>query len=101
MKIYEVITEELIAVDNQIKYTITNALTAEKGIIKVELNAFDNAGMLKKTATTTLRVLDALGETDEVIPEAYVPWYIKVFDLVENFTTEEAARVEAEQDRGE
>ena len=62
--------------------------------LRIELNAFDDAGMLKKTATTTLRVLDAIGETDEVVPEAFVVY--SVFDLVENFTTEEAARVEAE-----
>ena len=92
----EVITQELIPIENQIKYAITNPLTKDAGTLRIELNAFDDTGMLKKTATTTLRVLDALGETDEVVPEAFAPWYIHVFDLVENFTTEEAARVEAE-----
>ena len=95
----EVVTPELMAVDNQIKYPITNALTKDAGTLRIELNAFDETGMLKKTATTTLRVLDALGETDEVVPKAFAPWYIQVFDLVENFTTEETTRQQTESIR--
>lgn len=79
----EVITPELVVVDNQIKYVITNALTKDKGILRVELNAYDDIGMLKKTAITTLRVIDTLGETDAVIPEAYAPWYIEVMDAAD------------------
>lgn len=77
----EVITPELLQVDNQIKYPITNPLTKDAGTLRVELNAFDLVtGMLIKTATTTLRVLDALGDTSEVVPETYAPWYIEVMD---------------------
>jgi len=73
----EVVTPELISVENQISYILTNALTKETGTLKIELNAFDLvSGMLMKTATTTLRVLDALGDTGEVMPEEYVPWYV-------------------------
>ena len=75
----EVVTPELLPVENQISYVITNALTANEGTLKVELNAFDlTTGLLMKTATTTLRVLDALGDTAAVVPEAYAPWYIEV-----------------------
>lgn len=77
----EVITPELIPVENQIKYTITNPLTKDAGTLRVELNAFDLAtGLLIKAATTTLRVIDTLGDTSEVVPEAYAPWYIEVMD---------------------
>ena len=62
-------------------YTITNTLTTDAGTLKVELNAYDlNTGLSMKTATTTLKVLDAIGETDEIVPEAYAPWYIEVMD---------------------
>ena len=73
----EVITPELVAVDNQIQYVITNALTKDAGTLRVELNAFDNLGMLKKTAITMLRVIDALGDNEEVMPEEYVPWFVR------------------------
>ena len=77
----EVVTSEILPVDNQIAYTITNTLTTDAGTLKVELNAYDlNTGQLMKTATTTLKVLDAIGETDEIVPEAYAPWYIEVMD---------------------
>ena len=77
----EIITTEILPVDNQITCSITNPLTVDAGTLKVELNAFDLVtGMLMKTATTTLKVLDAIGETDEVVPEAYAPWYIEVMD---------------------
>lgn len=77
----EVVTSEILPVDNQIAYTITNTLTTDAGTLKVELNAYDlNTGLLMKTATTTLKVLDAIGETDEIVPEAYAPWYIEVMD---------------------
>ena len=85
----EVVTPELVALENQLKYTISNALTNSAGTLRIELNAYDDSGMLKKTATTTLRVLEALGLTDEVMPESYVPWYIEAVKQV-TIATEQA-----------
>lgn len=73
----EVITPELVVVDNQIKYIITNVLTKDAGTLKVELNAYEETGMLRKTAITMLRVIDALGDTCDVMPEEYVPWFVR------------------------
>jgi hypothetical protein len=80
----EVVTSEILPVEDQIIYPITNALTAAAGMLKVELNAYDlDSGLLMKTATTTLKVLEAIGDTDEVVPEAYAPWYIEVMAAAE------------------
>ena len=78
----EVVTEELLPVENKLHYTITNPLTANVGTLKIELNAFDlDTGLSMKTATTRLRVLETLGETDAIImPETYVPWYVQAVE---------------------
>lgn len=91
----QVVTPELIPdSNNQIKYIITNALTKVAGILKIELNAYDNEYFLKKTHVVCLRILDALGETSEVMPETYVPWYQQAVEQA-SIATDKANEVDA------
>ena len=70
-----VTTPELQAENNQILYQITNALTQDAGVLKVELNITDDNGLLKKTHMVLLKITETLGDTGEIMPETYVPWY--------------------------
>ena len=71
-----VVTNELFPVENVITYVIPNVLTIESGNLKLELQAFDDAGTLIKTAVIYLKVKSSIEGTFDVVPEEYVPWYI-------------------------
>jgi hypothetical protein len=81
------VTVELIPVENVITYLIQNTVTKEAGILKVELHAYNNTGLLIKTATTSLRVEETIDGTTEIVPESYVPWYITAVEQAEIATT--------------
>lgn len=71
-------------IDGVLEYEIGNGLTHESGEINLVLNAFDENGVIVKSATTTLRVVKSLdGTTSELMPEDYVPWFIQILGDVE------------------
>jgi len=45
-----IISETIAPIDNIISYTLTNTLTKDIGVLKVEIQAFDDYDYLKKTA---------------------------------------------------
>ena len=89
----EVVTPELQAVNSQVRQVVTNALTKDPGVLKVELNAFDDEGLLIKTYMVLLSVVETLGDTEDVMPEAYVPWYQEAVRQA-TIATEKAQEVE-------
>jgi hypothetical protein len=81
------ITVELIPVENVIACLIQNTVTKEAGILKVELHAYNDSGLLIKTATTSLRVEETIDGTTEIVSESYVPWYFTAVEQAEIATT--------------
>ena len=90
----EVVTPELQAVNSQVRQVVTNALTKDPGVLKVELNAFDDEGLLIKTYMVLLKIAETLGDTGEIMPEAYVPWYQQAVEQA-SIATQKANEVDA------
>ena len=85
-------TSELIPVDGKGSYILTNATTNETGTLRVELHAYDDTGALIKTAYINLKVAQSINGLTEVMPEAYVPWYIQAVEQA-SIATEEASKL--------
>lgn len=75
-----VLTPEIIPVGDKVSYVITNAVTNEPGTLRVELHAYDDTGILIKTVYVNLRVAQSISGSTKVMPEAYAPWYVSVFN---------------------
>ncbi len=86
-----VVTEELTAVNNAIKYKILNSFTKYSGELKIQLNAFNDSGLVAK-AYTKLKISESI-DGGAIMPEAYVPWYVEAVNAASTATTkaEEAA----------
>lgn len=86
-----VVTEELTAVNNAIKYKILNSVTKYSGELKIQLNAFNDSGLVAK-AYTKLKISEGI-DGGAIMPEAYVPWYVEAVNAASTATTkaEEAA----------
>lgn len=77
-------TSELTPIDDKVSYIITNAVTNEPGTLRVELHAYDlDTDALMKTAYVNVKVAQSLNGKTEVMPEAYVPWYIDTLEQVD------------------
>ena len=89
-----VVSPELTAVDNVVKYTITNAITSQAGILKIQFQAYDDSGKLIKSIVTSLKVSESIQGVTEIMPEAYVPWYLQAVEQANIATAkaEEAAQ---------
>lgn len=77
------ITSEIVPVDGVIEYTLTNVVTSDSGKLKVEIQAYNDEGLLMKTSTYKFTVKDSVENTTDVMPEAYVPWYTEVRDAID------------------
>ena len=89
-----VITPELLAVENVVKYTLTNAVTANAGMLKIQFQAYDDNNKLIKSIIANLPVKESINGDAEIMPEAYVPWYLQAVEQANIATAkaEEAAQ---------
>lgn len=79
-------TEELTPVNNTISYMLKNNMTKDAGVLKVELQAFDDNGTLIKTATRQLKVTESIDGSTYVIPDVYIPWYVQALQAATTAT---------------
>jgi hypothetical protein len=84
------VTTELTPVDDIISYQIPNVVTNKVGKLKVELQCYDDNGVLIKDAIVIFQVKTSITGTPTIMPEAYVPWFVR--------TVEEADRATAQAD---
>jgi hypothetical protein len=75
-------TSELTPADNKVSYVLTNAVTNESGTLRVELHAYNDTGSLIKTAVANFKVSQSINGVTEIMPEAYVPWYMETVNQV-------------------
>lgn len=89
-------SDVLTVIDGVIEYEILNSITNKDGQLKIELNAFDDYGILIKSATTVLKIIKSLdGNSSEIMPEDYVPWYVQAVNQA--IIAEEQALIATEQ----
>lgn len=89
-----VVTPQLVPVGSKIEYALTNALTIESGKLKLEVQAYTDAGvMIKETTYQFVVKISMDGSTAEIMPIAYVPWYV--------LAVEETAKSTAQADRSQ
>ncbi len=79
-----ILTESLIPDGKYIKYALTNALTKDAGMLKLEIHSYDTDGFLIKSITFYFDIESTIDDTETIIlPETYVPWYTEVIEKVD------------------